>query len=151
MVTPQTVVDGCTTDRSRWLRHRPSRWLHHINNEKGELILLKRRYTYNKGYNNKNLNRLRELSPGKRVNTRYVNSTRGTSSRKDASPPPPSPRPKMACILFPFEAHLVTMVCKQKKEPVFGPARTQSFVPVSLSFPHLCKTDRYLSAFDVVT
>ena len=43
-----------------------------INNERREVIALDPRHTNNKGHNNRDLNRLRQLTPCMRVSTRYI-------------------------------------------------------------------------------
>ena len=54
----------------------------HANRQTGELI--SPRQTSHE-HNNEDLSRLRQLSPGMRVNTRYTNSTKGTTTVLDCS------------------------------------------------------------------
>ena len=63
-------------------------------------------------YSSKDPSRLRYLSPGMRVNTRYINSTRGTASKFSPlppSPPPPTPAfPTYLGVLFEEESCIYT-------------------------------------------
>ena len=54
--------------------------MYEFNNKEGELISARKT---SHGQDNKDVNYLRELSPGMRVNTRYKNSTNSTSSKRD--------------------------------------------------------------------
>ena len=57
----------------------PILWLFDAFSQQREQTVLDRRDTYIKGHNHRDLNRLRYLSPGMGVNTRYINSTKGVS------------------------------------------------------------------------